>query len=84
MYAIVLFPEDLALPCPFIIAGVERPLEAVLSISIRVLLILLDSRAGRGACVTDTTKVLLLRKHSSGLEEQVQKILLGILHSRHA
>lgn len=33
-------PEELALPCPFIIAGVDRPLDTVLSISIRVLLIL--------------------------------------------
>lgn len=32
--------EEDAPPCPFIIAGVERPLESMLSMSMRVLLIL--------------------------------------------
>lgn len=32
--------EEDAPPCPFIIAGVERPLDAMLSMSMRVLLIL--------------------------------------------
>lgn len=39
-YATVLAADEPALLCPFIMAGVERPLETVLSISIRVLLML--------------------------------------------
>lgn len=41
-YATVLAPEEAELLWPFIIAGVDRPLDTVLSISIRVLLILRD------------------------------------------
>lgn len=39
-YATVLAADEPTLLCPFIMAGVERPLETVLSISIRVLLML--------------------------------------------
>lgn len=36
--------EAAVLPCPFIMAGVERPLEIVLSMSIRVLLMLQEKK----------------------------------------
>lgn len=43
-------PVELTLPCPFIIAGVERPLDIVLSISIRVLLILREEGERETPC----------------------------------
>lgn len=57
-YATVLAPEEAELLWPFIIAGVERPLDTVLSISIRVLLILRDpeySYTGRKINIQMTT-----------------------------
>jgi hypothetical protein len=49
VYATPLPTDGVAVPgpCPFIMAGVERPLDAVLSMSIRVLLILRE-REGDG------------------------------------
>lgn len=52
----MLFAEEAGTPCPFIMTGVERPLEIVLSTSIIVLLMLQDKQTHQSSSLLNVNR----------------------------
>lgn len=69
--------EAVALPCPFIIAGVERPLEIVLSMSIRVLLMLSRCPNDPRRAAAQTKRVALWLEILAGLSPGASNKIWG-------